>query len=122
MKVYVDTNIFIDYLEDRNSQASYFIIDALLCHHNIVISDLTLKELEHNGFHTMPLLALLKPKLELRLIRDEHKLAARNILTHYADALHIVMSFDCDLLLTRNLKDFYMCPKAGSYDKISKDL
>lgn len=62
-KIYVDTNIFLDYLFDRMVglvPASYFaerLFDAIFdCKYYLIISDLTIKELETHSKMTRKML------------------------------------------------------------------
>ena len=120
MKIYVDTNVFMDFIIDRKE--SLVFEKSLQCLHTIVISDLVIKELEFNSVDASSLIAWLQfaEKLVLVDITDTEIQLARNINTHWNDALHIAAAktANADLIVTNNLKDFLGLYKTTSHDDI----
>ena len=112
MKLYVDTNVYLDYLlERRNSNNSFKLFkDTISCKHKIIISDQVLYELSK---HMDPKNAIVFFNLiDFKLIKiksnEYDELAAKQLNTHFEDALHIVLAkkSDADLIVTRNIDDF----------------
>jgi predicted nucleic acid-binding protein len=118
MKLYIDTNVYLDYFLDREKSRSAFKIfsRAIECEFEVVVSDWILNEL-NNTFELTDLkmlFELLKPKI-IHIVTDEHdKNEAKNIPTHYADALHIVLAKKsrAEAIITNNVKDFESIFKA----------
>ena len=108
MRVYVDTNVFMDFLCDRNSAAYRFFVKTISCMHTIVISDIVLEELSFQKVDSNNLMKVLSPKIEVVLTIYDDKLRAKRLLTHYNDALHICIAerSKVDAIITRNKKDF----------------
>ena len=108
MRVYVDTNVFMDFLEDRNSSAHRFFIKAISCMYTVVISEIIIKELRFQNVDINPLLKILESKIEGLLVTNEDKLKAKTLPTHYNDALHICIAerAEVEAIITRNKKDF----------------
>jgi len=112
MKVYIDTNVYLDYfLERRNAKKSFRIFrKALRCDFFIIISDHALNELIRyiEPKNVRFFFATLNHKLIKVYASEEDKLEAKNISTHYEDALHIVLAkkSEADIIITNNIKDF----------------
>ena len=108
MRVYVDTNIFMDFIEERFHLN--FFERSLKCEVEIVISDVVIRELKYQKIDSMSLISWLTfaKKIQIIRVKPEDSSAARQFKTHFNDALHIVLAEKkCDALLTRNTKDFF---------------
>jgi predicted nucleic acid-binding protein len=116
LRAYVDTNVFIDFFEDRDSAAYRFLVKAVGCSYQVVISTLTIKELQLRCTNDtiQNTLRLLAQHNKLEQIDDQEadsmltkKLVNRGV-THSADARHIVLAerSRVDLIVTKNVKDF----------------
>lgn len=109
MRIYLDTNILIDVLENRNSTSYELIIRSLCCAHTIIISSWTIHELENVGFNSKPILKLFtynKKVIFCNHTKEDVKIASA-LPTHFADALHYVLAKKyADALVTQNIKDF----------------
>lgn len=114
MKIYVDSNVYLDFLLKRRKQhsdAAYSIFRRTIsCEFTIVVSDHILYELRK---HIKPedaglLFNLLQKKIEKVITEENDMVEARGISTHYEDALHIVLAkkSGANLIITRNKKDF----------------
>lgn len=123
MRIYLDTCIYIDYLEDRKDNLrplglfAYQIFKrALECEFVIVISPPVLKEIEGhesgNGFKSLIESLRAKNKLSFIAAQKHHYNEARDLArirnTTYADTLHALLAREsgAEILVTRNLKDF----------------
>jgi predicted nucleic acid-binding protein len=117
MRVYVDTNVFMDFLYNRNSAAYRFFVKTLSCMHTIVISDVVLEELSFQKVDSDSLMRLLSHKIEVIPTISEDKLRAKRLLTHYNDALHICIAerSKVDAIITRNKKDFAVAKISVKY-------
>ena len=112
MKIYVDTNVYLDYLLSRkNSKYAFQIFKrALKCHFHIIVSDHLLFELhkfiEYSDIKF--LFVLLKHKIITVSSGSAEQLEAKKLGTHYADALHIVLAkkANADIIITNNASDF----------------
>ncbi|MBR9700552.1 PIN domain-containing protein [Candidatus Woesearchaeota archaeon] len=118
MKVYVDTNVILDYLEQRknvvgenlSTAAFMFFAKALRCDYYIIISDHTLiellnyleEQLAESFFKMMD-----RKTIKIHATPKDRELA-KTIPTHFADALHIVLASraGASMIVTRNVKDF----------------
>lgn len=126
MRVYVDTNVIIDMLSNRDCRGEIFFTQTFSCKHTIIISDLTLQELKHNHYNPSTLLQWLTAlkKLTFAVSTPEQKLEAKQYAklnnTHKADALHAILALSngAECLLTQNIKDFANCYIAKKYDDI----
>lgn len=121
-KVYLDTNIWIDYAADRDMRAQEFLIEAIKCKYSIVISDVVLIELSKYAKLPTSLVEILKKlnKWEFYKATPKQVSQANNqIHSHFADRLHTIVAIDsnCDFILTQNKRDF---PQkiAKSYDDL----
>ena len=101
MRLYLDTNIIMDFLLGRDSAAYNLLVKTLACHHTFVISTLVIQELrrhrlreETDAFIVLPLTA-------------EDWNVAKGLATHQADALHYAVSCrSADAFITKNVRDF----------------
>ncbi|MFW5705230.1 MAG: type II toxin-antitoxin system VapC family toxin [Nanoarchaeota archaeon] len=117
MKLYLDTNIFLDAILDRknlsnrdlSNSANSLFLQAISCKHHIIISSWTLKELSNHITPNRGIFSLLKPKI-IKVIHDEEDLIkAKNLSKGDADdALHVVLAekSGAESIVTRNLKHF----------------
>lgn len=110
MRLYLDTNVIMDFLLERDSAAHLLLMRALRCEFTLVLSTLAIEELSR---HQPPeevqnVLTLLEPKLFRCAPTSEDRIAAaQSTVTHYADALHhIIAVAHADMLVTKNIKDF----------------
>jgi len=101
-RVYVDTNIFLDFLLDRDSYAFDFFMRALSCEFTIVISEVVLFELSRHGASFDSFSSLLRHKLVLEKITDADRISARTMPTHFADGLHaaVALRMNVDMFLS----------------------
>ncbi len=121
--IYIDTNVYIDYFEDRRDkfrplgEFAYQIFQRTLsCEFSIVFSGLLLKEIL-NHTKEQQLSALLHELKEKNKILEtkatfEDKVKTRQIVkekrTSFNDTLHAVIAqrMDAEFLVTRNIQDF----------------
>ena len=118
MLLYVDTNVYLDYLLERENRAGDDLSNVAFqlfkraadCEFRIVLSDAVLLELRsHIEPHkTTSFFTFLERKLDHVRTTAADRDAARRINTHQADALHIVLArkAGADILVTRNITDF----------------
>jgi predicted nucleic acid-binding protein len=117
--VYVDTNIYLDFLEDRKNKlgkplgpsAFEFFRRAAQCEFDILISKKVLSELYGNTDFdkTAMLFALLKKKLKPVDVSEDDEVAAEKLdKDNKADALHAIIANKnkARYLVTRNKKHF----------------
>lgn len=116
-KIYVDTNIFLDALEDRTSETgrdlgtpAMSIFSRAKCgQFNIIVSDWTLEEL-YLHIDKEPVKELLS-EIKENIIRcgytEEQKKRAKRNSNHWQDYLHglIAKEQEADCIVTRNVKD-----------------
>ena len=111
MRLYLDTNVIVDILDDRDPSSASLFLRALSCEHTLILSDLLFRELQNIGFHeegnTIVQELRHNKKVSFVAPTDEELIAARRLPTHAADALHYVLAVRyADALVTRNIKDF----------------
>ena len=119
MKLYIDTNIFLDYLLERKNvngvdisvPAQKVFYRAIKCEFFIVLSDHTAIELNNNiGLEKLRMLfEFLKKKIVTIHKTKEDIIEAKKLSQdNFADALHVVLAkkANVDYIITRNLKDF----------------
>lgn len=119
MKLYVDTNIFLDYLLERKNvfgkgisrPAQKLFYRAMSCEFFIVLSNHTATEINKKISLTQAtmLFEFLKKKIVNVYFSEEDIEKARSIDSkNISDALHVVLAkkSGCDFIITRNMKDF----------------
>lgn len=111
MKLYLDTNVIMDFLRARNSATYYLLMRALRCEHELVLSELTIQELlrhhKRGDIRTFVLFAEASGKLQLVRSDSVDRSDAKHLPTHYADALHYTLAVRyADAFVTCNSKDF----------------
>lgn len=122
-KIYVDTNVYLDYFEGRTDYMrplgdfAYEVFQRTLsCEFTIVFSSLILDELEHNikSERIADLLLELEDKNKIIKIvpkREEREIARKIVKernTPFNDTLHALLAKNSgsDYFITRNIKDF----------------
>jgi predicted nucleic acid-binding protein len=110
MRLYLDTNVIMDFLLGRDSAAYKLIIKICIERHEVIVSSLLLQELEKHGLRIDPLIALLQSHTMVIFCSatKDDRMQAELLPTHYADALHKVLAtrYGADILVTKNVKDF----------------
>ena len=123
LKVYCDTNIFIDYFDERTDRlrplkdfAFEFFSKGWNCEFNLIISDWLLKELRNNlkEEQIQEILDRFRKKDKLIFIKEEKgdREKARKISKeNWDDALHAILvnKAGADYLATRNIKHYAGC-------------
>jgi len=112
MKIYVDTNIFMDIVLDRFDTA---IISKLFRKkYNMIISSVVIDELKFNkiDLDIIKWFSLANNLTIVNLTERDKKLAKKFMKhTHCNDALHAAICFNQKIpILTRNVKDFIRLP------------
>lgn len=117
-RIYCDTNIYLDYLQDRSNLFGRNIGDrafkvfsrALGCEFEIAVSTWNLAELKRNiGPEDLKmLLTFLKRKLAIIEHTKEDIEKAKQISEHFQDALHVILAqkAGASILVTSNISDF----------------
>lgn len=114
MRIYVDTNVYLDYFLDRKKSDPAFRLftDVISCKHKIIISEQVLYELNKQIDYSESLLLfqILEPKTIIVNADKSDFKKAKKIDTHFSDALHIVLArkAGADVIITRNLNDFLL--------------
>lgn len=123
MRLYIDTNIFIDYLLGRKDKfrdlgliSFEFLRQVVEKEHEIIISDLLMKELEFNTKkekidELMSWLSENNKIIQIKAEKSDKILADRiskKLKLEYADCLHssLAKRLKADYIITRNIKDF----------------
>ena len=119
MKLYIDTNIFLDYLLERKNlngkdislPAQRLFYRAMSCEFFIIVSDHTANELNKNLNIEKARMRIefLKKKIVMVYTTEEDIIEAKRLSRlNINDALHAVLAkkYEADYLITRNLKDF----------------
>ena len=122
LKIYCDTNIFLDYLEQRSDNirplyefAYLFFSKGWNCHFNIVVSDWLMEELKRHQTDEKieEVLGEFKKKNKVIFVKREKSDMdkARSMGDNWDDALHAVLAkkADADFLVTRNLRHYVGC-------------
>ncbi len=122
MRVYVDTNVFIDSLENRvnkynrniGSFAFNFFLETINCKFELVVSSWTKKELNKYVSNTEVFFELIKSKV-FEVDYDSFDVSKALDLSkdNFNDALHVVIAEreNVDFIVTRNVKDFEVLSK-----------
>ncbi len=117
-KIYCDTNIYLDYLEDRSNLFGKNIGDrafdvfnrALTCEFEIIVSGWTLAELKnHANFDSLNMLfSFLKRKIITIEHTEEDVEEAKKMSAHFQDALHAILASKAgaSFLVTRDIYEF----------------
>ncbi len=124
IKVYCDSNIFIDYFDERQDKirplkdfAFEFFSRGWNCEFKLVISDWLIEELErHLEKNQMDeIFNAFKNKEKLIFVKEEKqdKENAKKISKHWDDALHAILAnrAKADYLATRNIRHYEGCDK-----------
>lgn len=111
MRLYLDTNVIMDFLLGRDSRAYDLLVKTLACHHTFVISTLVIRELHrhHLREETSTFIAVCegRGKIVVLPLTLEDWNVAKGLATHQADALHYVVSCrGADAFVTKNVRDF----------------
>ena len=112
MKIYVDTNVYLDYFLDRKRAEPAFKLfsNVLACKHRIMLSDHVIDELRRyiDLENTSFLFQMLERKIVKIRVMQKDIIEAAKIETHKSDALHIVLArrADAEAIVTRNIDDF----------------
>lgn len=113
MRLYVDTNVYLDFLLKRGTFSDYagrLFAEAASCKHTILFSNHVASEMTRYVIleDCQGLFAFLKPKLEKIPVLPEDRISAESLPTHFADALHITLAMraGADCIITRNTSDF----------------
>ena len=118
VKIYCDTNIYLDFLLDRKNlfgsnlgdKAFSVFYKVLSCKFILVVSSWNLIELknkiEHNSLNM--LFSFLKKKVVTIQHTKEDIEKAKEMSEHFQDALHVILAVKAGakFLITRNVKDF----------------
>lgn len=108
--IYVDTNIWMDFLLGRDDRAQRFFLKTFACTYTVVINEQVLRELrKHNvPFETIMGLLNNRQKLSVRYLEDADIALAHTLPTHHADGLHAATAirFANGNIITKNVRDF----------------
>ncbi|MFA5797621.1 MAG: PIN domain-containing protein [Candidatus Woesearchaeota archaeon] len=114
MIIYVDTNIYLDFLlrdKKKFGDPAFNIFKRTIsCEFQIIVSDHLLNELQRhiNPRETQFLFLMLKNKIIKTAYTKEDVALAKKLPTSFADALHIILAKknNAHYMITRNKKDF----------------
>lgn len=108
MRLYLDTNVIMDFLLDRHQPSTDLIMNSLRCAHELCISSVTFRELQNNNRSTEGewFFEFCGEKLTVLPLTAADADFADTLPTHRADALHYAVARSCDALVTRNVRDF----------------
>ena len=118
MRIYVDANVYLDYLQERKNRegrdlgelAAELFTRAVGCEFEIVLSDHVLDEMyKHASVESARMLwEFLLPKVIMVWQSGEDKEYAKSLPTHFDDALHITLArrTGAKLIVTRNKTHF----------------
>lgn len=106
MRIYVDTNVFMDYLIERRYVS--FFDKAFVNRWTLVYSDITLRELRMHSLVAIVENMLYYFQKECVFSTNEDIKCAKKLNTHFSDAMHIIIAQRavCDYIVTSNVKDF----------------
>ena len=123
MRIYVDTNIYLDFILKREGKYVDFAAEAARlfkrakdCEFEIILSDAVVAEYIRNfpshEVELQSLRILLSKKLIFIRKGVADVIASRDFATHAEDALHIALAVraGADRIITRNLQDFMVSP------------
>ena len=111
MRLYLDTNIIMDFLLGRNEPSCELMDDTMRCLHDVLVSDHALRELRRHGLDGEVFLKVLRACGKLSTCSatpEDAVLAEKESGTHRADALHAILAkrHAADIIVTNNIKDF----------------
>lgn len=111
MRLYLDTNVIVDLLDDRHPASYDLFIRSLLCQHTLVVSSWAVAELIHIGYgqQSDTFLQFLMHNKKVVFVQQDSsdKAKAENVSTHFADAVHYVIAKRCaEGIVTWNWRDF----------------
>ncbi len=121
-RIYVDTNVYMDYFEDRKDNlkplgelALQLFERTFSCEFKIIMSSLVLNELKkwNHLEDGTDFIAKLKGMNKVEFVNenseDRESASRRKEGSHYADRLHYVLAekAKAELFITRNWTDFY---------------
>jgi predicted nucleic acid-binding protein len=112
--VYVGTNIIMDFLFNRNSYSTSFLMKSLNGKYRILISDLVLTELKHQDLilQASNFIKVFEGRLVICKTTSADASLANNLLkkynSHYNDVLHMILAkkHGAEVIVTQNIKDF----------------
>lgn len=114
--IYIDTNIIMDFLKNRNSSSYNLFMSAMQCNYSLLLSDVVIRELKYQGLETEVgnFIHLFNNKKKIQIYtttykdRIKAKHLVQNYPTHLNDALHKIAAshYPIDYFVTRNKKDF----------------
>jgi predicted nucleic acid-binding protein len=114
MRLYLDTNVYMDFIENRDSSAYSIIMQTVKCFHEVVFSVIIIDEITFQGYSDefSNIIKFLGTKATKKTTNMNDRNKARKLPTHYNDALHALHSRKTNsLLITNNLKDFRFMEK-----------
>lgn len=118
MRVYIDTNVYLDYLLERKNKKGRSLADVayaifsrtISCEFEVVLSDHVIHELYRRSTpeETRMLFAAMAPKLVKVRTEENDRRKAEESPTHFSDALHAMLAkkSESSLIVTRNIADF----------------
>jgi len=119
LKVYCDTNVFIDYFQERTDRlrplkdfAFEFFSRGWNCAFHLIVSDWLLEELRRHlkEEQIQEIFDMYKKKNKLIFTKEEtgDRRKAKELSRHWGDALHAILAnkAGADYLATRNIKDY----------------
>jgi len=114
--IYVDTNVFMDFILGRDSSAFNLFMRSLSCEYSIITSDIVLNEIVFQGLDDQytNLVQLFKGngKLKVAYACNDDKIGARRIAlehkTDFNDALHKIIAArsGARCIVTKNIRHF----------------
>lgn len=118
IKIYVDTNVYLDYLQDRCNKLGKPLGDdawrvfgrVVAGEFSLVVSSFVLEELycQIEPTETAMLLETMKKNIQYVKYDIEEKEKAKSLSVHWQDALHAIIAHreKVDYLVTQNITDF----------------
>lgn len=130
MKLYLDTSVFGGYYDDEFSRVTRILFDEILIgKHSILISDITLRELEKSPEKVKSLLAKIK-HVDVEFVNGDKNTEhlAKNYISekvvtekYFLDAYHIAIATinRVDVLVSWNFKHMVNLLKIKSYNSVN---
>jgi len=115
--IYLDTNVYLDYLYDRTSKyipygdfAHQLFEKSLSCQYLIVISDLVVDELNKylSRKQVIDLIKYLRPKLKFTNVTSKDKMTSKTMNLHYPDSLHVAIANHHNAILVSHDKEMQL--------------